>query len=189
MYNMIIHNMNNINGFEISLLGFLHEKPMHGYDLHRKVTDLKGFGGVWRLKIGKLYAMLNKLHDAGFVSVENTQSGNRPVRNEYFITKEGESVFHKWLISPVLHGREFRHHFFLKFYFALLHSRENALNLLAAQKTECQTWLSKFHPNIDRSIDNSLFFSEFVTQYRLKQIKSDLEWLDWAEKTIIQEAK
>lgn len=184
---MNIHTMNIIGDLEISLLGFLLEKPMHGYDLHRKVTDLKGFGGVWRLKIGKLYAMLNKLHDAGFVSVENNQSGNRPVRNEYFITKEGESVFQKWILTPVLHGRDFRHHFFLKFYFALLQSKAKALNLLEAQKTECKNWQSKFLPLLEEGTNNSLTFGKFVIQYRLKQINSDLEWLDWAEKTILQE--
>ena len=69
---MNIQTMNNIGDLETSLLGFLLDKSRHGYELHRLVTDRRGFGGVWRLKIGNLYAMLNKLHEAELVSVKIT---------------------------------------------------------------------------------------------------------------------
>jgi len=185
---MNIHNMNNAGDLEISLLGFLSEKPMHGYDLHRKVVDLRGFGIVWRLKIGKLYTMLSKLHNAELVSVQNYQEGNRPIRNEYFITEKGKTFFEQWVSAPVLHGRDFRIYFLLKFFFALQKGHEAALNLIAIQKKECSGWITNIHRQlITQTPHSETNFQIFVNQYRLNQIESIVNWLNWAEKTIQEE--
>ena len=189
MYNMNIQTMNIIGDLEISLLGFLLDKSRHGYELHRLVTDRRGFGGVWRLKIGNLYAMLNKLHEAELVSVKNYQSGNRPVRNVYQITKNGEAIFQNWIISPVVHGRDFRHLFFLKFYFALSQGKEKATKLLVAQKAECKKWQANFFTQISGDTNLQVNYQKLVIHYRIRQIGSDLEWLDWAEKIITEEEK
>lgn len=182
--------MNNIGDLEISLLGFLDEKPMHGYELHRKVADLKGFGIVWQLKIGKLYAMLNKLHENQLVLVENYQEGNRPVRNEYLITKKGEKALIDWLERPVLHGRDFRHFFMLKLFFSLNRNKGNTLKLINIQQNECETWKKRFNRNLS-SIANesngSMSFQELVHKYRLAQVETDLDWLSWTARKISEE--
>lgn len=187
---MNIHIMNNIGDLEISLLGFLAEKPMHGYELHRKVSDLKGFGIVWHVKMGKLYAMLNKLHENQMVAIKNTQDGNRPVRNEYRITTKGEETLNEWREKPVLHGRDFRHLFLLKILFSLGGEKEKTLGLIHNQQTECQSWKKRFESNLSSlEIDNeySMSFQLFVNQYRLTQVKADLEWLSWIAKKISEE--
>lgn len=185
---MNIHNMNNIGDLEISLLGFLSEKPMHGYDLHRKVVDLRGFGIVWRLKIGILYSMLSKLHDAELVSVQNYQDGNRPVRKEFSISREGKTLFEEWVLKPVIHGRDFRTFFLLKFFFALQKGHEEALTLISIQKMECSNWISNIKDQlITKTPQSETNFHVYVNQYRINQIEANMDWLNWAEKSIREE--
>ena len=187
---MNIHNMNNIGDLKISLLGFLAEKPMHGYELHQNVSDLEGFGIVWHIKIGKLYAMLNKLHENQMVAVKNTQEGNRPVRNEYRITAKGEETLNVWMEKPVLHGRDFRHLFLLKILFSLGGEKEKTLRLIHNQQTECQSWKKRFESNLSSleiDKDNPMNFQLFVNQYRLSQVKADLDWLSWIDGKIGEE--
>ncbi len=69
--------MNNINDSDISILGFLVTEPMHGYELHKQVTDLSGFGIVWNIKIGKLYAMLNRLEKDGLIKIGDFKGGKQ----------------------------------------------------------------------------------------------------------------
>lgn len=187
---MNIHTMNNIDDLEISLLGFLSEKPMHGYELHQKVSDLKGFGIVWHLKIGKLYAMLNKLHENQLVDVENTQDGNRPVRNEYRLTDKGREILQQWIEGSVLHGRDIRHLFLMKLFFSLDEEREKTLRLIHNQQSECQSWQKRFESNLSSlksDNDNSMSFQLLVNQYRLTQVKADLDWLSWIARKISEE--
>lgn len=185
--------MNNIGDLEISLLGFLSEKPLHGYELHKKVTDLKGFGIVWRLKIGKLYAMLNKLQRFNLVSVVNYQEGNRPIRNEFSVTNEGKAVFWDWLKKPVFHGRDFRNYFLLKLYFSLLQNNVTAINLIDIQQKECMNWKNKLkmkesQKGSSENSDDTNDFHKLVIHYRLTQIEADIDWLDWSSQ-FLSEAK
>ena len=59
-----VNNMENVD-LEIALLGFLFEKAKHGYELYKEISDPVGIGGVWRVKIGKMYSMLKKLESRG----------------------------------------------------------------------------------------------------------------------------
>lgn len=176
--------MNIINDLEISLLGFLIDCPLHGYDLFRRVSDLEGFGVVWHLKIGKLYAMLSKLNDAKLVSVHQRQEGNRPVRKEFEISEKGNDLFSNWLTQPVIHGRDLRTIFLLKVLFLINHDKSKLSSLLEKQKEECNLWkgsLEKF--SIEKQPSQArigeLRFKEFVYQYRKNQIEANIQWLVW----------
>lgn len=173
--------MNNSNDSDICLLGFLLLKPMHGYELHKQVTDLSGFGIVWNIKIGKLYAMLNRLEKNGYIRSIISKEGNRPARNEFSITSKGKKTYGTWLVSPINHGREFRIIFLLKLYFSLGKSVEYANELIIAQIKTCNQWLSE-RKIIKDDEEKKLFGNKFpilVNKYRQIQIQGYLAWLEW----------
>ncbi|MDP2965750.1 MAG: PadR family transcriptional regulator [Pelolinea sp.] len=180
--------MNNIDDFKISFLGFLSLKPMHGYELHKQVTDLSGFGIVWKIKIGKLYTMLNKLEKEGLIKSTFTKEGNRPVRNEFSITPTGENIYETWLISPVNRGRDFRIIFLLKLYFSLRNGIESANKLIGSQIETCNRWLSE---RIIRNQESLILrendendFPIIVNKYRQIQIQGYLTWLEWCKESL-----
>ena len=183
---MNIHIMNSINDSNISLLGFLFIKPMHGYEIHKQVTDLSGFGIVWNIKIGKIYAMLNGLEKDGFIRLTISKEGNRPARNEFSITSKGKKKYESWLKSPINRGREFRILFLLKLYFSLGIGVESANKLIAAQIETCSTWLteSKLINSEEIIIKSENKFPPIVYKYRQIQIQGYLTWLDWCQKSL-----
>lgn len=186
--NVNIHNMNNINEFNLSLLGFLNSEPMHGYELHKKVMDLSGFGIVWNLKIGKLYSILKKLESENLVQSVLARDGNRPFRHEFSITEKGENLFGTWLCDPVLRGRDFRIIFLLKLYFSLNFGREKARQLIDAQLEICKKWqIDRLNFNEDEIFLENKDMENFpiiVNRYRQIQINGYLEWLNWCKNLI-----
>jgi DNA-binding PadR family transcriptional regulator len=178
--------MNNINDLDISLLGFLSSKPMHGYELHKQVTDLSGFGIVWNIKIGKLYAMLNRLEKDGYVRLKISREGNRPARNEFSITSNGMKKYKSWLISPINRGREFRIIFLLKLYFSLGIGLEHANELITTQIETCNSWLSdrKARNEDIEKVKTENKFPVLVNKYRQIQIQGYLAWLDWCRESL-----
>jgi DNA-binding PadR family transcriptional regulator len=156
---------------------------MHGYELHKQVTDLSGFGIVWNIKIGKLYAMLNRLEKDGYIRSTISKEGNRPARNEFSITSDGNNKYKDWLVSPISRGRDFRIIFLLKLYFSIRAGIEPANKLLAAQCETCKVWLSE---RITRDSGEEKLLSEnnfplLVDKYRQIQIQGYINWLDWCK--------
>ena len=65
---------------EHALLGFLHERPMHGYEIHQHLAGLAGLGLVWQVKQSHLYAMLDKLEGDGYIAGRQQSQDARPPR-------------------------------------------------------------------------------------------------------------
>jgi len=51
---------------ELAVLGLLHESPMHGYELRKRVSALLGWGRV--LSYGSLYPALKQMRRAGWLT-------------------------------------------------------------------------------------------------------------------------
>ena len=51
---------------ELAVLGLLHESPMHGYELRKRLNLVLGWGRV--LSYGSLYPALKKMLRAGWIT-------------------------------------------------------------------------------------------------------------------------
>jgi DNA-binding PadR family transcriptional regulator len=180
--------MNNSDNIEVSILGFLYSQPKHGYDLHKDISDLSGIGIVWKVKMGRLYAMLHRLEKENWIAPEAAQEGNRPQRTQYSIMPEGREVFDAWVRAPIQHGRDFRILFLLKLYFALEKSENQAQQLLSDQIGECTSWLTAYQAQ-NAEASGGRDFNVIVNNYRLSQINGHIEWLNWCKETINGETK
>ena len=76
---------------ELAVLGLLHESPLHGYELSKR---LKGVLGPLRaISYGSLYPCLNALQDAGLITTDDSASESGPGRRKkhvYKLTAEGK---------------------------------------------------------------------------------------------------
>jgi DNA-binding PadR family transcriptional regulator len=162
---------------EYALLGFLREGPMHGYEIHRRLSDPAGMGLVWRLKQSQLYALLRRLEEEGYVGAALEPQDTRPPRRVFQLTQLGNDAFLDWVQGPVLHGREMRLHFLAKLYFAQCEGPEVASRLIERQRTTCQSWLAAPQANGDTLPDNHAY-QWLVHRFRTAQIKAILAWLD-----------
>ena len=81
--------------FEFALLGLLHEAPMHGYELRKRLHDL--LGAFRAFSYGSLYPTLRRLQRAGLIVEEGPEesalSWGRRARKVYKLTSEGKERF------------------------------------------------------------------------------------------------
>jgi DNA-binding PadR family transcriptional regulator len=80
---------------KLLLLGILHRQQMHGYQLFEYIDQ--GLSVCTDLTRPTAYYLLNKMAEDGWVSEEQMQEGNRPVRKVYQLTSLGESEYQRLL--------------------------------------------------------------------------------------------
>jgi DNA-binding PadR family transcriptional regulator len=81
-----------LNATAASLLGFLHDGPMTGWDL--MATAQRRIGGFWSLTRSQVYRELTTLADGGLV--EAGEVGPRD-RRPYSLTAQGRAAFAEWI--------------------------------------------------------------------------------------------
>lgn len=161
---------------EWSLLGLLAERPMHGYELHQRLTEAAGLGIVWHIKQSQLYALLTRLEERGYLGTTLETQQARPPRKIHALTPAGKAALATWLRTPVSHGRDFRMEFLAKVYFARQQGQETLQALLAAQRQVCQQWLTDLREVAAAFPPGS--YEELVYRFRQGQIEAMLRWLD-----------
>lgn len=162
----------------MALLGWLSERPMHGYEIYQRLAEPTGLGLVWRIKQAQLYALLDRLEAAGDISVSCEAQERAPSRKMLSLTAQGRETYVRWLRSPVHSPREMRLAFLAKLYFAGKESAEVRRTLIAAQRQLCQDWRVWHAAQI---VQAGAAFDAQVWQFRMSQVEAILHWLDVCE--------
>lgn len=80
---------------ELAVLGLLHDSPMHGYELRKRVNAQLGWGRV--LSYGTLYPSLKQMLRAGLITATTdpalSEAGSKRPRITYELTAEGKERF------------------------------------------------------------------------------------------------
>lgn len=80
---------------EFAILGILHEAPMHGYELRKRLRDL--LGAFRAFSFGSLYPSLRRLQRAGYIVEQPPdapqRSWDRRARRVYQLTADGKERF------------------------------------------------------------------------------------------------
>jgi DNA-binding PadR family transcriptional regulator len=84
-----------LNPTAASLLGFLHDGPMSGWDLVARAEER--IGEFWSLTQSQVYRELARMAEGGLV--EAGEPGTR-ARKVYAITGEGRRAFAEWVSRP-----------------------------------------------------------------------------------------
>ena len=160
---------------EHALLGFIYERPVHGYEIYQQLSAPDGLWQVWRLKQAQLYALLAKLEEHGYILADVQPQAARPPRKMYTLTAKGRAAYLSWLHGPVAHGRQMRIEFLAKLYFACRQGPAAANALLAQQTAACEQWLA--HLRRQPPAAPQEMFAYAVQQFRINQVESFLAWL------------
>jgi DNA-binding PadR family transcriptional regulator len=85
---------------EFAVLGLLHEAPMHGYELRKRLHEL--LGAFRAFSYGTLYPTLRRLQRDGWIVEEvpeDVRSWGRRARKVYKLTAEGKERFAELLVN------------------------------------------------------------------------------------------
>lgn len=169
---------------EYALLGFLRQQPMHGYEIHRRLSESEGLGLVWHVKQNQLYALLGKLEDKGYVTIELEAQENRPARKVFHLTEAGHQAFLEWVQNPVKKAQKLRLDFLAKLYFARLEDAALTGKLIERQRAACQAWLATQHREAEET-RQSRPYDWLVHKFRVGQLQAMLNWLDTCRQVLI----
>jgi PadR family transcriptional regulator, regulatory protein AphA len=168
---------NPFTSSEFVLLGFLYEKPTHGYELHKQIADPDGIGLIWHINMSNLYAQLEKLAQKDYITGVLHPGDTHPNRTEYHITPDGKNAFEDWVKTTVMHPRDFRQEFMARYFFSMKFFPSTTQMLCQKQLMECETWL-KNTVNSSHGMNKPPIFKGAVVSFRFSQINAIITWLE-----------
>ena len=159
------------------LLGFLRQRPMHAYEIHQTLTQVKALGLVWRVKQSQLYAHITRLEDEGYVTGTLEPQPARPARKVLRLTPAGEAAFDTWVSTPVVHGREFRMEFLAKLFFASQIANPTLETLIEGQRHASAALIERLGASV-AALAPERRFDRLVLRFRIGQLEASIDWLD-----------
>lgn len=162
---------------ELAILGGLKEKPMHGYELKKRLTYL--LGHFWKISFGSLYPALKKLESKN--AIEKAYSVKEKTRNRYVyrITPEGEDLFLRLLVetrkkSEITDEDKFS----LRMAFFQYMEAEERLWLLEQRRNYLAEKLSEMRSQRKSRSKEPDSYRQVLFRHRQEIIQSDIDWLD-----------
>lgn len=100
-----------------AILGLLHYRPMHGYEIKRHIE--RHFGHMWTINDGQIYPNLKNLENEGLIALSHVGPSEKggPTRKLYAVTPAGRSDFARWLERDEESRMFLRDPFLMKFIF------------------------------------------------------------------------
>ncbi|SEN83518.1 PadR family transcriptional regulator [Actinacidiphila rubida] len=83
---------------ELAILGFLHEAPLHGYELRRRIAALSGH--IKPVAESTLYPAIKRLENAGLLAREPQPGAAAAPRHMLSLTDEGRAELRRRLGDP-----------------------------------------------------------------------------------------
>jgi DNA-binding PadR family transcriptional regulator len=160
-----------------ALLGLLVNNPASGYDL-LKLFDTS-LANVWQATQSQIYAELNKLADAGLISVG--AEGPRG-RKQYSLTDEGLAELRHWLTETEPQPNK-RSEILLRVFFLGVVERDQArayLSNLVSHFGEESEALRELERSIDWTEGDLSTYGRIALEYGLRFNAMRLEWAEWA---------
>lgn len=161
---------------ELAILGLLKERPMHGYELKKRLSYM--LGHFWTVSYGSLYPALKRLEKSG--SVERAYSVKEKTRNRnvYRVTPGGEvSFMHKLTEDFTDASLADTEKFDLRMAFFQYLTPETRLELLEMRRRALEDQVEKFKAYRTTNKDEDRYRTGLM-KHKVSQVRSDIRWLD-----------
>ncbi len=167
---------------EFALLGFLAQRPAHGYDLHQRlVTEL---GEIWHIRLSQTYNILNRLETQGAITARLQKQDKLPDRHIFELTPAGRKRFENWLHTPTpCSVRAIRVEFTTRLYFARAGDPRLARELITEQTHTVEQGIARMETALERCSPEQTF-NRLGLQLRIAQLKTILDWLQHCEESL-----
>lgn len=161
---------------ELAVLGLLKERPMHGYQLSRELSD--SLGGLWRVSYGSLYPTLRRLErDRAIESQAGDQRGARR-KKVYRITPSGEDLFLELLQESPVDTQSEDARFRLRLAFFRYLPPETRIRLMERRRQTLQRRLSTIAESLRTGRGTPDDYGQALIEHSRVVTESDISWLE-----------
>jgi DNA-binding PadR family transcriptional regulator len=156
---------------EMAVLGLLHESPLHGYELRKRLNLLLGWTRL--LSYGSLYPALKRmLRDGVITEVTNPASVSMRQRITYQITDRGREVFAAEVTDDGPSAWE-DESFNMRFAFFSRTNADVRLGILEGRRTRLQERLDRQRRAVG---DDDRYLSE-LRRHAIESVEREVRWL------------
>ena len=169
---------------ELAVLGLLKERPMHGYQLSRELSD--AHGPFWRVSYGSLYPTLRRLERDGAIEAttdaepELSRSGKARAKGRrktvYRITEHGEQLFLELLQETPQEGQSEDARFRVRLAFFRYLPPETRIRLMERRRGALEQRLAAIDDAI-RTGGTQDDYQRAVLEHSRASTGSDIAWL------------
>lgn len=160
---------------ELAVLGLLHEAPMHGYELRKRLNLMLGWGRV--LSYGSLYPALKKMLRTGLIEeLTTTTPASRRPRIVYQVTDAGTEEFSR-LMSEVGPTAWEDDNFDIRFAFFSSTDMEIRLRVLEGRRTRLQERLARVQQDLERTQAEVDRYAGELQRHGVESVEREVRWL------------
>jgi len=170
--------------WEIAVLAFLREAPMHPYQMQRLLKE-RHKDEILALKRGSLYHAIGRLERAVLIEVETTgRDGKRPERTTYRITPAGTEALLGTLRKIIATPRQESSEFMAAMSFLVHLSPEEAMEWLGKRCQQLQGRIDGLAQGLSVASTFVLRINLVESEYLLAMQKAELDWVRGLESDI-----
>jgi DNA-binding PadR family transcriptional regulator len=171
------------DALELAVLGLLHEAPMHGYELRKRVTSLLGWGRV--LSYGSLYPCLKQMLRDGLIAEDTTHHellagapvrGGRRGKIVYKLTADGKDRFAA-LVSAAGPSAWEDDNFGVHFAFFGSTTAETRIRILEGRRSRLEERLDGVRTSLARSRERVDAYTLELQRHGLESVEREVRWL------------
>jgi DNA-binding PadR family transcriptional regulator len=156
---------------ELAVLGLLHESPLHGYELRKRLNLLLGWTRL--LSYGSLYPALKRMLRAGVITeVTNPASVSMRQRITYQITDKGREEFATEVTDDGPSTWE-DESFNMRFAFFSRTSADVRLRILEGRRTRLQERLDRQR----RAVGGDDRYLSELRRHAIESVEREVRWL------------
>jgi DNA-binding PadR family transcriptional regulator len=165
---------------ELAVLGLLHEAPMHGYELRKRLTASLGLFRA--LSFGTLYPSLRRLADRGLIAADGPESdagrpASRRARVVYRLTPQGEQRFAALVGDAGPAGWE-DGSFDVRLAFFSRTAAEVRIRILEGRRSRLEERLEQVSGALARSRERADQYTLALQRHGLESVQREVRWLD-----------
>jgi DNA-binding PadR family transcriptional regulator len=165
---------------EFAVLGLLHESPMHGYELRKRLNALLGMFRAF--SYGSLYPTLRRMKLAGWISETDSDGPTAPVltgrrgRVVYRLTADGKERFADMLadVEPATTGDE---QFGVRFAFFARTDAEVRLRILEGRRRRVEEKRDGLRAALARTRQRLDRYTLELQEHGLEAVDREVRWL------------
>ena len=165
----------------IAVLGLLHESPLHGYELRKRLDVLIG-ALRRRISFGSLYPALRDLQAQGLITQSDAAAAlpslaGRRARVVYQLTEAGSAHLRELLgtSSPAAWEDE---QFDVHFVFFARTDPETRLRILEGRRTRMHERLERARQSLARTAERRDSYTTELQRHALESVEREVRWLD-----------
>ncbi|CAI9402800.1 PadR family transcriptional regulator [Nocardioides sp. T2.26MG-1] len=161
---------------ELAVLGLLHEGPMHGYELRKRLNLMLGWGRV--LSYGSLYPTLKKMLRGALIEEATTTLTpvTRRPRIVYQLTESGQREFERLMteVGPTAWEDD---NFDIRFAFFSRTDMEIRLRVLEGRRTRLQERLERVQSQLSMTQKEVDRYAVELQRHGVESVEREVRWL------------